>query len=200
MGTRESGQPHLTLSAEQRAERLLTWLAALLRSRLDADDGFEAKASHELELLGVHFECRLGADLVVVGESRTGVGLPELVRPADIERALKLGPGKARRMAESGEIPSVMLPDGQLRFDVAEVRGVLSRSTSCGDQPRQIHSPTDAARECSTTAAALRELAEAGEVPHFFSKGARTKQYWYDLEPLQAALLQRIMQREARRR
>ena len=187
---------------EPKAERLTIWFTALLRAHLDSNEALEARASHELELLGVHFECHLGADLIIVGESRTGVGLPELVRPTDIERALKLGPGKARRMAEAGEIPSVVLPDGQLRFDVAEVRGVLSRSTSCGDQPRQIHGLTDAARECATTAVALRELAEAGEVPYFFSqsKGAKTKQFWFDLEPLQAALLQRLMRSEARRR
>lgn len=47
--------------------------------------------------------------------------LPELVDGGVIDRCLSLQPGTADRLARRSKLPHVRLPDGTIRFSVADV-------------------------------------------------------------------------------
>jgi hypothetical protein len=50
-----------------------------------------------------------------------------LCTPHGMAIQLQLPERRLRRMAEAGQIPSITLPDGSLRFDAAHVRQWLRR-------------------------------------------------------------------------
>jgi hypothetical protein len=48
-----------------------------------------------------------------------------LTAPEDVDRALAWKPGRAERLARRGILPHIVLPDGEIRFDLREVQALL---------------------------------------------------------------------------
>lgn len=44
---------------------------------------------------------------------------------SEIDSLLRYRPGRARRLAKDGRLPHVELPDGEIRFDQAEIEKLL---------------------------------------------------------------------------
>ena len=168
------------------------WFAVLENAHKDNDEAAAARATHELEKLGVHLEFRIGPRRVVVGKPRTTANLPQLVRAVEIGRALGISANKVKALAEAGELPSVILPDGQIRYDIGEVRSVLSFSSDVESGSRRVVTLTNAAKACNIASSALRGLAESSQVPSIHTTTAEGKRtYLFDVDVLRDALLRR---------
>jgi predicted site-specific integrase-resolvase len=47
---------------------------------------------------------------------------------------LRYSSGHATRLARAGKLPCLTLPDGEIRFDEAEIQRLLHRSNDAGDK------------------------------------------------------------------
>lgn len=62
--------------------------------------------------------------------------LPHLLTPHDVSLWLSMPPARVVRFAKSGQIPCIVLPDGELMFDADELAAWLVRlrtEASCGE-------------------------------------------------------------------
>lgn len=55
-----------------------------------------------------------------------------LLTPSEVDGILRYRSGHAKRLARQGRIPCVCLPDGEIRFDEAEVEGMLASGQKVG--------------------------------------------------------------------
>ena len=55
------------------------------------------------------------------------MALQRLIPPSEIDSLLRLPRGRAKRLAIKGEIPHILLPDGEVRFDPEEMQNWLKR-------------------------------------------------------------------------
>ena len=49
-----------------------------------------------------------------------------LLMPREVDRLLRYPRGRSARLAKAGKLPCITLPDGELRFDQAEIERFLS--------------------------------------------------------------------------
>ena len=62
-----------------------------------------------------------------------------LLMPREVDRLLRYPRGRSLRLARSGKLPHVVLPDGEVRFIEHEIEGLLtaargpSRGPSCDE-------------------------------------------------------------------
>lgn len=62
-----------------------------------------------------------------------------LLMPREVDRMLRYPRGRALRLARAGQLPSVKLPDGEVRFDAEEIERVLREgSTATGEQQQEL--------------------------------------------------------------
>ncbi|HOA75966.1 MAG TPA: helix-turn-helix domain-containing protein [Phycisphaerae bacterium] len=54
----------------------------------------------------------------------------QLLTPKDVDTILRYPSGRAARLARAGKLPHVTLPDGEIRFDQAEIEELLAESKS----------------------------------------------------------------------
>ena len=47
-----------------------------------------------------------------------------LLIPREVDRLFRWPPGRAKKLAKLGKIPSIVLPDGEIRFDEAEIESL----------------------------------------------------------------------------
>ena len=48
-----------------------------------------------------------------------------LLTPWELDQLFRYPPGRARRLARTGKSPCVVLPDGEIRFDKAEITKII---------------------------------------------------------------------------
>ena len=53
-----------------------------------------------------------------------------LLTPREVDRLLRYPRGRSLRLARAGHLPHIRLPDGEIRFDEAEIDRLLSESTA----------------------------------------------------------------------
>jgi hypothetical protein len=53
-----------------------------------------------------------------------------LLTPRDVDRLFRYPSGRAARLARAGRIPFIRLPDGEIRFDQAEIERLISSAIS----------------------------------------------------------------------
>lgn len=56
----------------------------------------------------------------------------ELIKPKDVDLIMQWPFGKSSRLARQGRMPHIVLPDGQIRFDPAEVENILANGREPG--------------------------------------------------------------------
>lgn len=49
-----------------------------------------------------------------------------LLTPRDVDRLFRYPTGRSKRLALAKKIPSITLPDGEIRFDEAEIESLLN--------------------------------------------------------------------------
>jgi predicted site-specific integrase-resolvase len=49
----------------------------------------------------------------------------ELLKPREVDLLLRLPFGRAAKFAREGKLPHVVLPDGEIRFEEAEIEALL---------------------------------------------------------------------------
>ena len=58
-----------------------------------------------------------------------------LLTPGEVDVLLRYPTGRARRLALKGMLPYLLLPDGELRFDQADIDALLhARRSGLGDR------------------------------------------------------------------
>lgn len=62
--------------------------------------------------------------------------MPTLLTPRDVDRLLVYPPGRAARLARAGKLPHVRLPDGEIRFDQAEIAKLLTSKFEKSTRPK----------------------------------------------------------------
>jgi len=50
-----------------------------------------------------------------------------LLTTAEAAQLLRMLPARLARLAKAGKVPTVLLPDGELRFDVGDLRGWIEQ-------------------------------------------------------------------------
>ena len=50
-----------------------------------------------------------------------------LLMPREVDRMLRYPRGRALRLAKSGQLPAIRLPDGEIRFDSAQIDRILQQ-------------------------------------------------------------------------
>lgn len=50
-----------------------------------------------------------------------------LLMPIEVDRIFRYRPGRAERLARKGRLPHIVLPDGEIRFDEAEIEMILQQ-------------------------------------------------------------------------
>lgn len=53
-----------------------------------------------------------------------------LLMPAQVDRILRYPRGRSARLARQGRLPHILLPDGEIRFDQAEIDKLLTPTGS----------------------------------------------------------------------
>ena len=49
----------------------------------------------------------------------------KLLKPTEVDELLRYAAGRATKLARSGKIPFIRLPDGAIRFDEREIKQLL---------------------------------------------------------------------------
>ncbi len=57
-------------------------------------------------------------------------GMKTLLTPRDVDRLLRYPTGRTARLAKTGRIPFIRLPDGEIRFDETEIANLLASATT----------------------------------------------------------------------
>ena len=52
----------------------------------------------------------------------------QLLTAREVERMLRYSAGQATRLAKAGRLPYLILPDGQIRFDEAEIKAIITQN------------------------------------------------------------------------
>jgi hypothetical protein len=52
-------------------------------------------------------------------------GMSTLLMPREVDRLLRYPRGRSLRLARAGKLPHIKLPDGEIRFDEAEINSFL---------------------------------------------------------------------------
>jgi hypothetical protein len=74
-------------------------------------------------------------DSVSFGRNSGGM---TLLMPREVDRKLRYPRGRALRLARSGRIPFIRLPDGEIRFDETEIEKLL-KSEAATNEPEVAH-------------------------------------------------------------
>jgi hypothetical protein len=56
----------------------------------------------------------------------------QLLTPQEVDRLLRYPPGRSARLARAGRLPSVYLPDGELRFRQRDLETLVEREADRG--------------------------------------------------------------------
>ena len=56
----------------------------------------------------------------------------KLLTPREVDQVLRYSHGRTLRLAKAGHIPFIRLPDGEIRFDEAEIEKLLTAGISKG--------------------------------------------------------------------
>jgi len=59
--------------------------------------------------------------------------MPTLLTGYEVDRMLRYPSGRAVRLARAGKLPHIALPDGEIRFDKAEIEKLLT------NKRREVH-------------------------------------------------------------
>ena len=51
-----------------------------------------------------------------------------LLKPGEVDLLFRYPSGRALRLAKSKRIPHIVLPDGDIRFDEAEIKAIIRRN------------------------------------------------------------------------
>lgn len=60
------------------------------------------------------------------------VGMSTLLMPREVDRILRYPRGRSAKLARAGKLPHIRLPDGEIRFDEAELATLLKSSLTKG--------------------------------------------------------------------
>lgn len=58
-----------------------------------------------------------------------------LLTPRDVDRRLIYPAGRAQRLAKAGLLPHIVLPDGSIRFDQADIERLLAELRKARREP-----------------------------------------------------------------
>ena len=61
--------------------------------------------------------------------------LTTLLTSSEVDAILRYRPGRARRLAKAGQLPSVVLPDGEIRFREADIAALLEPAGANAGRP-----------------------------------------------------------------
>jgi hypothetical protein len=64
-----------------------------------------------------------------------------LLWPEELDKRLTWPIGRAQRLARRGKLPHIVLPDGSIRFEWAEIEPLLLRVSQRDDQPAREVAP-----------------------------------------------------------
>lgn len=57
----------------------------------------------------------------------------ELLTPVEVDLLFRYRLGRSEKLAKAGVLPHVVLPDGEIRFEEAEITAVIKRNSVRGD-------------------------------------------------------------------
>jgi hypothetical protein len=60
----------------------------------------------------------------------------QLLKPSEVDLLFRYPAGRALKLAKVGRIPHIVLPDGEIRFDEAEIRRLLNPTGGMGAKQR----------------------------------------------------------------
>lgn len=52
--------------------------------------------------------------------------MKNLLTPSEVDALLRYRPGRAIRLARAGVLPHIQLPDGEIRFDEADIERIMA--------------------------------------------------------------------------
>jgi hypothetical protein len=58
--------------------------------------------------------------------------------PREVDRLFRYPRGRSLRLAKAGHLPYIRLPDGEIRFDEAEIERLLSKAVAAGAERREV--------------------------------------------------------------
>jgi len=61
-----------------------------------------------------------------------------LLMPRELDRLLRYPRGRSLRLAKAGQIPFIKLPDGEVRFDEADIERLLTSKTEQKNQTKAV--------------------------------------------------------------
>ena len=64
--------------------------------------------------------------------------LVKLLMPREVDRLFRYPRGRSLRLAKAGKLPSITLPDGEIRFDESWVNEILHSTRNTGEQEREV--------------------------------------------------------------
>lgn len=60
-----------------------------------------------------------------------------LLKPSEVDLLFRYPAGRSLKLAKAGRIPHVVLPDGEIRFDEAEIQRLVQRGDGTGDKKQE---------------------------------------------------------------
>jgi hypothetical protein len=69
----------------------------------------------------------------------------ELLKPAEVDLLFRYPTGRSIKLAKAGKIPHIVLPDGEIRFDQAEIERLLKAGLNRASK-QTMRGPEDADR------------------------------------------------------
>ncbi len=67
--------------------------------------------------------------------------MTQLLTAMEVEKLLAYPQGRAARLARAGLLPSIVLPDGELRFRQADIEALINRTAPTADRPPATEGP-----------------------------------------------------------
>jgi hypothetical protein len=60
-----------------------------------------------------------------------------LLKPSEVDLLFRYPAGRSLKLAKAGQIPHIVLPDGEIRFDEAEIQRLIERRDGTSDKKKE---------------------------------------------------------------